>query len=289
MRKLLQNIVAIFFIIGGDSCSVIAQPYIDALNIHYCKSPDIGFFQHNKKATDLNYFNASTTLPVLFKNKKDAIIFSPYYEQWETKIKDVTSFRKNHFGIVLPVSFLKSIDSKWSILVTPIIRINDTAFDSKSKSQLGGAVLGSHKSSDGKLTYKFGLYINGDLFGLFVMPLLGIDWEINPKTNLFGVLPGNLMLERRLKRSLYYGMTFRAFTNSYTDLNRYWRVDENQVGIFVDWYLTKKIVFNIEAGHSVFRKIRTGIKNETGTDWQANDNMYAKLGLTYRIRFNREN
>jgi hypothetical protein len=66
-------------------------------------------------------------------------------------------------------------------------------------------------------------------------------------------------------------------------------VDENQLGIFADWYVTKKIVFNIEAGHSVFRKIRTGIKNETRSDWQANDNMYAKLGLAYRIRFNREN
>ncbi len=81
----------------------------------------------------------STTLPVLFKNKKDAIIFSPYYEQWETKIKDVKSFRKNHVGIGLPISFLKSLDSKWSILVTPIVRINDTTFGSKSKSQFGGA------------------------------------------------------------------------------------------------------------------------------------------------------
>lgn len=289
MKKLLRNTSLIFLLLICSFCAVIAQPYIDVVKLNYCKSPDISFFQHNKKPTDLNYFNVSTTLPVLFKNKKDTIIFSPYYEQWEAKIKYVNNFRKNHFGIALPVSFLKSIDSKWSILVTPIIRINDTAFDSKSKSQLGGALLGSHKSPDGKFTYKFGLYINGDLFGLFVMPLLGIDWQINPKTNLFGVLPGNLMLESRLKRSLYYGVVFRAFTNSYTDLNRYWRVDENQVGIFGDWYLTKKIVFNIEAGHSVFRKIRTGIKNETRTDWQANDNMYAKLGLAYRIRFNREN
>src|SRR5665647_1528901 len=149
MKKLLRNTALIFLSLICSFCTAVAQPYIDVVNVQYYKSPDIGFFQHNKKATDLNYFNASTTLPVLFKNKKDAIIFSPYYEQWEAKIKDVKSFRKNHFGIVLPVSFLKSIDSKWGILVTPIIRINDTAFDSKSKSQLGGAVLGSHKSPDG--------------------------------------------------------------------------------------------------------------------------------------------
>jgi hypothetical protein len=289
MKKLFQNIIAIFFTTSCTICSVIAQPYIDVINVHYCKSPDIGFFQHNRKATELNYFNASTTLPVLFHNKKDAIIFSPYFEQWEAKIKGVNSFRKNHFGIVLPVSFLKSIDSKWSILATPIIRINDTAFGSKSNWQFGGALVGSHKSLDGKFTYKFGVYINEDLFGLFLMPLLGIDWQINSKTNLFGLLPGKLILEHQLKKSLYYGAAFRAFTNSYTDLNHYWRVDENQVGIFADWYVSKKVVFNIEAGHSVFRKIRTGTRNKIRTDWQANDNVYLKFGLAYRIRFNKEN
>jgi len=289
MKKISRNIAIICFIVCFDICSTVAQPYIDIVNIHYCKSPDIGFFQHNKKATQLNYFDASATLPVLFKNKKDAIIFSPYYEQWEAKIREVNRFRKNHFGIGFPVSFLKSIGPKWTLLITPIVRINDTSVNSKSKWQFGGAALVSHKSSDKQFTFKFGIYINGDLFGLFVMPLIGIDWKINARTNLFGILPGSLTLEHRLKKFLYYGAAFRAFTNSYSDINRYWRVDENQLGIFADCYLTKKIVLNIETGHSIFRKIRTGIKNETRTDWQASDNFYVKLVLAYRIRFNNEN
>ncbi len=289
MKQLLRNIALICLLAICSICSVFAQPYIDVVNVHYCKSPDIGFFNHNKIATDLNYFSASTTLPVLFKNKKDAIILSPYYEQWESKIKDVKSFRKNHFGIGLPISYLKSLDSKWSILVTPIVRINDTTFGAKSQLQFGGALLATHKSIDGKFTYKFGIYTNEDLFGLFVMPLAGIDWQINSKTSLFGVLPGSMTLEHELKRQLYYGATFRAFTNSYTDLNQYWRIDENQLGLFADYYLTKKIVVNIETGHSILRKIRTGVKNKTRTDWRANDNAYLKLALAYRLRFAKKN
>ncbi|MEP6467239.1 MAG: hypothetical protein ABJB05_13100 [Parafilimonas sp.] len=131
MKKILRNIAATYFIAFFGICKTVAQPYIDVVNIRYCKSPDIGFFQHNKKATQLNYFNASATLPLLFKNKKDAIIFSPYYEKWEAKIKGVSSFRKNHFGIALPISFLKSVGSKWSVLITPIVRINDTAINLK--------------------------------------------------------------------------------------------------------------------------------------------------------------
>lgn len=289
MKKVFPKKVLLLSMLCACFCIACAQPYIDIINLRYCKSLGIGFFQHNRKATELNYFNASTTLPFVFKNKKDAIIFSPYYEQWYAQIKGVDSFRRNHFGILLPVSLLKSIDPKWSVLVTPIVRINDTTVNSKNNWQFGGALLASHINSNKKFTYKFGVYINGDFFGLFVMPLLGIDWRMNSKTNLFGVLPGNLTLEYRVTKIFFYGAAFRAFTNSYTDLNHYWRIDENQLGLFADYYLTKKIVLNIEAGHSVFRKIRTGVKNNGSTDWQANDNMYVKLALAYRIRLDKEN
>ena len=285
VRKIFIHISILFSISIGAISNIDAQPYIDAFNSRYVKSPDAGFFQHDKKATDLNYFNLSTILPVLLKNKKDAVIFSPFYEQWSAHIAGVDSFKTTHFGLVLPVSLLKSISAKWSLLITPIIRINDTAFTGKSKYQFGGALLASHKSADGKFTYKFGVYLNGDLFGMFVMPLVGIDWRINASTNLFGVLPGNLTVEHKVSRHFYFGAAFRALTNSYTDINaQYWRIDENQLGTFADCYLTKNILFNIEAGHSIFRKIHSGIKNGLRTDLMANDNVYLKIGLAYRIR-----
>ena len=263
-----------------------AQPYIDVINIRYAKSPDAGFFQHNKNETELNYLNVSTTLPVLFHNKKDALIFSPFFEQWSTRIAAPGNFNKYHYGLVLPVSLLKSIaNSKWTILLTPIVRMNDISINSKSKYQFGGALLANHKNANGKLTYKIGVYMNGDFFGLFAMPLLGIDWQINNKTNLFGVLPGNLTLEHQASKKFYYGATFRAITNSYADSGKkYFRIDENQLGIFADYYLTKNIVLNLEAGHSLFRMIHTGTKNEMKTDWQANDNVYLKLAIAYRLR-----
>ncbi len=171
---------------------------------------------------------------------------------------------------MLPISLLKTIpNSNWSVLLTPIVRANDTSVNSKSKYQFGGALLANHKSANGRLTYKIGIYVNGDLFGLFIMPLLGIDWQINSKTNLFGVLPGNLTIEHQISSKFHYGATFRAITNSYSDSGkRYLRIDENQLGIFADYYLTKKIVLNLEAGHSLFRMIHSGIRNESMIDWQ---------------------
>ncbi len=79
MKKPLLNIICAILLVHLGLQKCYAQPYIDVINIRYAKSPDAGFFQHNKKATDLNYFNASATLPVLFHNKKDALIFSPFF------------------------------------------------------------------------------------------------------------------------------------------------------------------------------------------------------------------
>ncbi len=73
----------------------------------------------------------------------------------------------------------------------------------KANRNLVAPLLVSHKNAGENSLISSGLYINGDLFGLFVMPLTGVDWQINSKTNLFGVLPGNMTLEHELKKKHY--------------------------------------------------------------------------------------
>jgi hypothetical protein len=47
-------------------------------------------------------------------------------------------------------------------------------------------------------------------------------------------------------------------------------------------------VLNIEGGHSVLRKIRTGIKYFSKHDADVNDNFYVKLSFAYRVRFTKK-
>ena len=162
--------------------------------------------------------------------------------------------------------------------------MNDSSINKKTKMQVGGAFIIS-KKRDEKLTWKLGIYINNELFGLFVMPLAGIDWKINGRNNLFGVLPGNLTYEHKISNHFYYGSNFRAITNSYTKSNSYWRIDENQLGLYLDTYFNKNFVLNMEAGHSLLRKIRTGIKGISKLDEKVNDNLYFKISFLYRLCF----
>ena len=84
------------------------------------------------------------------------------------------------------------------------------------------------------------------------------------------------------------------FNNSYrigylnNSLNKnYLRIVEMQLLLSADIYLTKKLVFNVEAGHSLFRRLRMGTDND-GKDYYSdeavNDGLVFKAGLLYRMR-----
>lgn len=268
------------------SQKIMAQPYLDIVNLKYTNSPQAGLINQNKNNIKIQYYGIGTNLPIQFKNKKDAVIFSPFFEAWSSKIS--TNNRQNYYSMALPVSLFKTIPyTKWSILLTGILRMNDSSLNKKTKMQVGGAFIISKKRNE-NLTWKLGLYINNELFGLFVMPLAGIDWKINGRNNLFGVLPGNLTYEHKINDHFYYGANFRALTNSYEKSNGYWRIDENQLGLYLDTYLNKNLLLNIEAGHSLFRKINTGVKWVSKFDAEANDNLYVKIAFAYRVRFEKK-
>ena len=273
------------FIAGFSLCAteLMAQPYLDIVNLKYSNSPNTGLINQNKNDVTIQYYGIGTNLPIQFKNKKDAVIFSPFFETWSSKINNTNS--QNYYSVALPVSLSKTIPyTKWSILLTGIVRMNDSSINRKTKLQIGGAFIVSNKRSE-NFTWKLGLYINNELFGLFVIPLAGIDWKINERNNLFGVLPGNLTYEHKINDHFYYGANFRAITNSYAKSNGYWRIDENQLGLYLDTYFNKNLVLNMEAGHSLFRKIRTGIKGISKLDEKVNDNFYFKISFLYRVRF----
>ncbi len=265
------------------SAGTKAQPYLDIINLKYTNSPNTGFIHQNKNDVQIQYFSLGTNLPVQFKNKKDALIFSPFFETWSSKIKNDN--RQNYYSAALPVSINKTIPyTKWGIVLTGIVRMNDSSINKKTKVQVGGAFIIRNVRNE-HLTWKLGMYINNELFGLFVIPLAGIDWKINDRNILFGILPANLTYEHKINDRFYYGANFRTFTNSYVKTNEYWRIDENQLGLYLDTYLNRSFVLNMEAGHSLFRKIRTGVKGVSKYEGNVNDNFYFKISFAYRVRF----
>jgi len=278
------------------SSALYAQPYLDIGRFLYGYSPENGLGEKTNPLKS-NYFTINATIPIELKKDGDAFILNPFFEHNEGKVST------NDFHVVsqgIFIGFLKKdIVQNWNLLSSFIVRRNKEAEeDVEDDWQYGGALLATWKENQ-FVSLKLGMYYNKEFFGNFFIPLLGIDWKIDQKNNLFGVLPGSMIFEHKVTEKFYYGSAFRALTNSYRLQNfdpcfggdctekKYLRIDDNQLGIFGDFYLAKRMVLNGEAGYTILRRYRYGVKGKNGhiqTDYK-NDNFYFRASLAYRLRF----
>lgn len=272
--------------------AIKAQPYIDLGKISYYNSPA----PDDENGIKSQLYSINATAPIELKKGGDVILLNPFFEQNNARA-DIRNLRVTSTGII--AGFLnKGIISKWDLMTAVVIRKNQEAKkDPDDKWQTGGLILATFKQNELR-SFKVGLYYNREFFGNFFMPLLGVDWKINDHTNLFGVLPGSMILERKLNRYFYVGASFRALTNSYRlstvdsctsgdcVAKNYLRINDNQLGVFADMYLSNRIVFSAEAGYTILRKYRFGLKDSHHTYIDSdNDHWYVKGMLAYRLRF----
>ena len=273
--------------------NLLAQPYLDVAAVRYQGSPDAGAFRRGFQPNNYQYANAALNLPIVLKDSS-VLLFNPAIESWKIGSSVLPQLPEQFYGMALPVAFVKPFNNKWTGTFLAVARWNGAEhFGFDHPFQLGGAVIMALKKSE-TLTYKFGVYYNREAFGNFFMPLLGIDWRPSPSVRLFGVLPGNLVLEKNVSRTFYYGLSFRATTTSYRYTSpqgrSFIRIEDNTLQAFADLYLTKNIVLNAEAGHSAFRRFRLGHEGASEkyfTDDKFRDNLLFRLGLLYRVRFDR--
>jgi hypothetical protein len=273
-----------------------SQPYLDIAKTFYSYSPKQGL---NKKTSPVesNFSGIDVTIPIELKKDGDAFLINPFFtnNQGEVSTQDFHVISEGLF-----IGFLKKdIFQNWNLLSSFIVRTNKEAnIKLDDDWQYGGVILTTWKKNQ-FASFKFGLYYNKEFFGNYFMPLVGIDWKINAKNNLFGVLPGSLSFEHKVNKVFYYGVNYRALTNSYRlqDIDpcfsgdcsgrNYLRIDDNQLGIYADTYLSKRIVLTAESGYTILRRYRYGFKGDSinsKTDYK-NDNFYFRASLAYRLRF----
>lgn len=291
MRQFLIYLFPIFFSCITSS-HVIGQPYIDLFQVNLTHSPNKGLWRQTGQQNSFHHIQGDFTLPIIFKKDSSMLLLCPFTEHWWLDIPN-SILPKHYSSYGMQITLIKPISEHWGLNAVLIPRFNGVAHDAlKNSFQAGGAVLFAfHKSNT--LSFKFGIYYNSEFSGPYIMPLAGVDWQVNPKTTIFGILPGSLNIERTYSKHLRYGLAFRAITNSYQDgfINSsqqkgFLRVDENQLGLYSDIYITKNWVLNLELGHSVFRRFRAGYQKDKPrfpNNDPMKDAIYFRGGIAYRL------
>ncbi len=278
----MKKILYLCLLVSG---SLEAQPYLDLGQLMYHNSP-------GKDPAHFEHIRAQINLPVIFKDSSIFLVNPIWEERW---VQAQEQSQRYHLrGLITWMTYTRRLGEKWEGMVAFIPRWNgQPEIQFKDGFQPGGAVLVTYKKRPG-LTVKLGLYYNKEFFGNFFMPLAGIDWKINSRQRLFGILPGYMTYEYLINSKIAWGGNFRTFTNSYKlidktpvdDPTSFIRIDDNQLGAYLDFYATKKIVINLEGGYSIMRKVRAGVNRKDNMyDLSTHDGLYVKACLQYRLRF----
>lgn len=262
--------------------SLAAQPYVDPFNIRYTRA----FDTKNSNATPFSHLYIGPDFPIRMKKSK-YLVFSPFYDRWNIDSGSNKNYIPSVSSIGIAVSTILPLDKDhWTLTISAIPRFASEDLKLENSFQIGGVLLATYTKKI-NLKYKFGVFVNNEFFGVFVMPLAGIDWRINNRNNLFGTLPGKFVFEHKLNNNFYTGAIFRAITSSYRLTNgNYLRISDNQLSAFLDYYATKHIVISGEVGYGIFRNLKSGSGHHKSylVDYNWDDGMYIKLCTSYRIR-----
>jgi hypothetical protein len=165
------------------SASSKAQPYIEVVNIRYYQMPEQSKLVNNGRPSNNKWITAGMQLPL--KLREDYLIISPFFEKYSID----NEAGQNLYGVSLSLAYLKQWKNKsWKTAFAFIPRISsDFKNVSSNDYQLGGAVVATYQKKE-NLSYKFGAYYNSEYFGFFMLPLFGMEWEINEGSRFTPVL-----------------------------------------------------------------------------------------------------
>lgn len=301
LRKIILSSALFFGVEKG-----LAQPFVDILNTSY-QSVNTPYKVDTvlKKNKTSNFF-LNLTVPVKV-DSQNTIIVRLYGERLISQITDYTPnwysdiSSGSLYSFIMPVGLQHETKSKkWKYLGLAMPKVSGQLSPMGSiELQLGGYGLATWSRSN-NFKVKFGLFYNREFFGNFFVPLFGIDWKVNPRLQMYGVLPTSYRIEYALwKQHFYVGLAFKSYTRSYhlrvdglLGSNDYYvRNNEMQVKTFAEMYIAKRIVLFGEFGRTLNYSPTLYMwetKNKApdpGVYSALRDAFFFNVGIAYRIRF----
>ena len=300
MRQIKKRVLLVLF--SSFFASAFSQPFVDILNTSFQSLNTTYKYSTKLKNSTSNYF-LNITLPIKI-DSQNTIIVRVYGENLYSRTKiDTSELSFNLTSALMPIGLQhETKNKKWKYVGLIMPKMSGHLREEKTNKdfQLGGYGLATY-NINAKVKFKFGLFYNREFFGNFFVPLVGVDWRVNDRFQMYGVLPTSYRMEYAvIKQKLYAGLAFKSYTRSYhIDLhsgksdstNVYVRNNELQVKAFVDCYIAKRFVLFGEFGRTLNYSPKMYWSDSKNLVKGFNlyspiqDNFFFNVGLAYRIRF----
>ena len=280
-----------------------AQEYIDLFKSDYTISPS-NSFDSSTAQTNVQEINGDLTVPVKISDRF-AFLTGITYENITASFEPGER-SESVTGLTLKMGANLKHNSKWSGTYMFLPKVSsDLEQIGRRDFQYGGVVLMKYTKSK-NFNYKFGMYANKELFGTFLVPIVGFYYKSpSDKFEAKVLLPLSVDLNYSMTNSFRVGLNFNGQVRSYNlndsqpnDRNAYLTKSTNEVMTYAQYSTKKGINFQLGVGHSIARsyrvfdeKVTMGMplvyfgddRRQRNTDFS--DGWLIKASVFYRLNF----
>lgn len=241
---------------------VFSQKYVDIAKFHYANTP-VNQFDSATNGTRVQEMGLDFLYPVKLKSGH-AILTGFYTEHISTQTSPDNSNLTAVGTILLKAGINYKHSDKVSATYMLLPKLSSDFKDLGAKDfQLGALALFKFKKRENFL-YQAGLYYNGELFGPFFVPILGLYYKSpNKKFETNIKLPISVDLNYAMKPWLKGGLDFNAFVRSY-HLNEpyqgnpqnYLTKTTNEIYGYLQFESKGGVILQTKIGYSIGRNYR---------------------------------
>ena len=238
------------------------QDYVDLARFHYSTTPQNEFDSIGGNTT-VEDFGLDVTLPIKL-NESNVFLTGFNIDQITTKLHPSSS-PITISTINLKLGYNKKHSEKWSGTYMLLPKFSSDFKNITSKGYQFGALALMKYNKKINLKYNFGVYYNRELFGPFIVPLLGLYYKSeNGKFEANLTLPIWADINYKLNKIVKVGANFSAFVRSYhlSENNAYVVKKSNDVFAYLQFNLTKSILLQTKTGYTLGRSYKVYNDND---------------------------
>jgi hypothetical protein len=281
--------------------SSFGQGYIEGVSISYEHMPmKIETPSGDQKFTG-NNLKIATSIPIfLTPNKSKYLIVGGNLEAFNFSGTHPAFEVKRVYSISPTFGYSTMVSKTFNLtaLLTPTMN-SDYKTVKSSNIKFGAIVRGSWKAND-NLTWKAILGYRRQFYGPQYVVLVGMDWKVNDKLQIFGDVPHSLTASYAVNEKVNTGFNLFVQNSTYrlNNQDRYFEYNTVNPGLFVERYISSKWAIRATAAYTLIRNMEIYNKTDKAKAFvdfaelgsrpdpinlEVSPGLAFKVGLSYRI------
>jgi hypothetical protein len=233
---------------------------LGSFSTQYSYSP----FTVDGKKMNIQQVGGALTLPVFYTLKDNKLDFLLAGVNYNGLFLSGTGsqFGGTQFNsFSLPLTFQKSLSPKYALLATFIPTLSSDLKDVSGEDMLYSAAVMLRIRKSATFSYSIGAAYSRQFFGTVLIPIVGIEWNINDRWTFSGTLPVSEKIKYKLSNKSFTGVNadFSIGGGSYRLSNKtgsdYLQVQQLRGSLFYEYVPAKNFSIQISAGYNFSQKL----------------------------------